>query len=78
MQSHDEVRRKIASVWQANQLAVVDRIRDEFGLKQFAADEIHIICGILEVRTDQRPPAAACSKARERACGHPSLCFPTR
>ncbi|XP_034250401.1 SET domain-containing protein SmydA-8 isoform X2 [Thrips palmi] len=49
MQSHDEVRRKIASVWQANQLGVVDRIRGEFGLQHFSEEEIHSVCGILEV-----------------------------
>ncbi|KAK3926931.1 SET domain-containing protein SmydA-8, isoform A [Frankliniella fusca] len=49
MQSHDSVRRQIPGVWQVNQLGVVDRIRNEFGLQQFAEDEIHSVCGILEV-----------------------------
>ncbi|KAJ1529909.1 hypothetical protein ONE63_006638 [Megalurothrips usitatus] len=49
MQSHDDTRRGMPSVWQANQLGVVDRIRSEFGLQEYPADEVHTVCGILEV-----------------------------
>ncbi|XP_026285722.1 SET domain-containing protein SmydA-8 isoform X2 [Frankliniella occidentalis] len=49
MQSQDDVRRQIPGVWQANQLGVVDRIRNEFGLQQYPEDVIHTLCGILEV-----------------------------
>ncbi|XP_066992449.2 SET domain-containing protein SmydA-8 isoform X1 [Anabrus simplex] len=49
MESHNEVRRKIPVIWKTNQLLVVDRIRSDWGMDHFSEDEIHTICGILEV-----------------------------
>ncbi|XP_063228128.1 SET domain-containing protein SmydA-8 isoform X2 [Bacillus rossius redtenbacheri] len=49
MESHDELRRAIPSIWSSNQSAVVDRIRRLWRVPGFDESEIHTVCGVLEV-----------------------------
>lgn len=49
MESHDEIRKNIPEVWNLNQKTVVDRIRNDWGLEEFSEEEIHKVCGVLEV-----------------------------
>lgn len=49
MESHNEIRKNIPEVWKRNQMTVVDKILKEWKLTEFTEDEIHTICGILEV-----------------------------
>lgn len=49
MEPHNEIRKNIPIVWQSNQTNVVDRIRNEWGLKEYEEMEIHTVCGVLEV-----------------------------
>ncbi|XP_044252452.1 SET domain-containing protein SmydA-8-like [Tribolium madens] len=51
METHNEIRRNIPELWQTNQSTVVDRIRRDWGLKEYSQEEIHSICGILEVNS---------------------------
>ncbi|KAH8388057.1 hypothetical protein KR093_011417, partial [Drosophila rubida] len=48
MQSHTEQRRLNATLWQHYERKVVQRLRDEWRL-EVAAEELHEICGILDV-----------------------------
>lgn len=49
MEHHNALRQNIPEVWNTNQENVVNRIINDWGLKEFSEDEIHTICGILEV-----------------------------
>ncbi|KAJ8981911.1 hypothetical protein NQ317_007303 [Molorchus minor] len=49
MESHDEIRKHIPEVWNGDQTNVVDRIIKDWGLTEFTEEEVHTICGILEV-----------------------------
>ncbi|XP_060522073.1 SET domain-containing protein SmydA-8-like isoform X2 [Cylas formicarius] len=49
MESHNEIRRGIPDLWALNQTRVVDKIIRTWKLTEFTEDEIHTICGILEV-----------------------------
>lgn len=49
MENHNEIRRNIPELWNLNQTTVVDKIRKDWGLVEFSEDEIHSVCGILEV-----------------------------
>ncbi|KAL7024018.1 hypothetical protein ACKWTF_012873 [Chironomus riparius] len=51
MESHNKIRRNIPTLWDRNQELIVDRIRYQWGYKEFSEDEIHTICGILEVNS---------------------------
>lgn len=51
MESHNKIRRNIPSLWDRNQEFVVERIRNQWGYAEFSEDEIHTICGILEVNS---------------------------
>jgi hypothetical protein len=51
MESHNKIRRNIPSLWDRNQKLVVDRIRHQWDYKEFTEEEIHTICGILEVNS---------------------------
>lgn len=51
MESHNKLRRNIPSLWNRNQELVVNRIRDQWGYKQFTEEEIHTVCGVLEVNS---------------------------
>ena len=51
MESHNKIRQNISSLWDRNQKLVVDRIRHQWGYKEFSEEEIHTICGILEVNS---------------------------
>ena len=37
------------ALWNRNQKIIVDRMRNKWNLQEFCEDEIHRICGILEV-----------------------------
>lgn len=50
MEPHNEIRKNIPIVWNNNQINVVDRIRKDWKFTEFEEDEIHTVCGILEVR----------------------------
>lgn len=50
MESHDEVRRDCAALWQRNERVVVQRLRDSWGFGgEFSAADVHTVCGVLEV-----------------------------
>ncbi|XP_044760063.1 SET domain-containing protein SmydA-8-like isoform X2 [Coccinella septempunctata] len=49
MESHNEIRKNIPAVWLSNQNTVVDTILGKWKLTEYTAEEIHTICGILEV-----------------------------
>lgn len=49
MEAHNDIRRKIFSLWTRNQDVVVNQLRNLWGFKEFTEDEIHTMCGILEV-----------------------------
>lgn len=49
MEHHNSIRRNIPEVWNGNQFNVVNRIINDWGLTEYNEDEIHTICGILEV-----------------------------
>ncbi|XP_077284608.1 SET and MYND domain containing, arthropod-specific, member 4 isoform X2 [Arctopsyche grandis] len=49
MVAHNSIRKKRVELWKSNQLMVVDKIRKMWGMTQYEEDEIHTICGILEV-----------------------------
>ncbi|ENN81700.1 hypothetical protein YQE_01906, partial [Dendroctonus ponderosae] len=53
MESHNEIRRNIPDLWALNQSRVVNRIIKHWKLTEFSEEEIHTICGILEVNTFQ-------------------------
>ncbi|CAG9767203.1 unnamed protein product [Ceutorhynchus assimilis] len=49
MESHNGIRKNIPDLWALNQARVVDRIIKDWRLTEFTPEEIHTICGILEV-----------------------------
>lgn len=49
MESHNDIRRKIPSLWNRNQEVIVNRLKNSWNIKTFTDDEIHTICGVLEV-----------------------------
>ncbi|XP_018323549.1 SET domain-containing protein SmydA-8-like [Agrilus planipennis] len=49
MEAHNEIRANIPEVWNGNQKTVVEKIRNDWGLLEYTEEEIHTICGILEV-----------------------------
>lgn len=49
MESHNTIRKSIDSLWQRNQRVVVDQLRNRWGIKEFSEDEIHTVCGLIEV-----------------------------
>ncbi|KAG8314264.1 hypothetical protein J6590_096708 [Homalodisca vitripennis] len=49
MEAHNDVRRKLPSVWDYNQKTVVDRITQDWKITAFSPEEIHTVCGVLEV-----------------------------
>lgn len=55
MESHNTVRRKLPTLWNRNQEVIVNRLINDWGMKQFSEEEIHTICGIIEVRRHLNP-----------------------
>lgn len=53
MESLNELRQKISSLWKRNQEMIVGRIRDEWRFDEFSEGEIHTVCGIIEVNSFQ-------------------------
>ncbi|XP_068913242.1 SET domain-containing protein SmydA-8-like isoform X2 [Tenebrio molitor] len=51
METHNEIRRNIPDLWRTNQITVVNRIVEDWGLKEYTEEEVHSICGILEVNS---------------------------
>ena len=49
MESHNDIRRNIPVIWYNNQKNIVDKIYKDWNMKQYSEEEIHTICGILEV-----------------------------
>lgn len=49
MEAHNDIRRNISSLWKRNQEVVVNRLRNIWGFNEFSEEEIHTVCGILEV-----------------------------
>ncbi|XP_053685897.1 SET domain-containing protein SmydA-8 [Sabethes cyaneus] len=49
----NSVRQGITSLWKRNQEVIVRRIRDEWNFLEFTEEEIHTICGIIEVNSFQ-------------------------
>lgn len=50
MEAHNHIRRALPSIWQYNQTTAVDRIRTQWKLTDYSEDDIHTVCGILEVQ----------------------------
>ncbi|RZB38993.1 msta, isoform B-like [Asbolus verrucosus] len=51
METHNEIRRNIPELWRGNQESIVNRIIFDWGLKEYTQEEVHSICGILEVNS---------------------------
>lgn len=51
MESHNKLRRNIPVLWNRNQEQIVNRLRHQWGYSEYTEDEIHTICGILEVNS---------------------------
>ncbi|XP_063709852.1 SET domain-containing protein SmydA-8-like [Culicoides brevitarsis] len=51
MESHNELRRGIPALWSRNQKIIVDRIRKDWKFEEFTEEEVHTVCGILEVNS---------------------------
>lgn len=49
MEHHNGIRRNLPDLWNNNQINIVDRILNDWHLTEFTHQEIHTICGILEV-----------------------------
>lgn len=49
LEHHNPLRKNIPSLWGRNQSVVVDRIRNQWKIKQFSEEEIHTVCGFIEV-----------------------------
>lgn len=49
MEAHTEIRKNIKTLWSRNQTQLVDRIRNEWKMKQFSEEEIHRVIGYIEV-----------------------------
>ncbi|CAH0386416.1 unnamed protein product, partial [Bemisia tabaci] len=49
MESHDEIRKNVPIIWQTNQTTIVEKILRAQEKSVFTEEEIHRICGILEV-----------------------------
>lgn len=60
----DEIGKSIPALWNRNQEKIVNRIRNQWNLQQFSEDEIHRICGILEVNCFEVGGAQNSSSAR--------------
>ncbi|XP_050091756.1 SET domain-containing protein SmydA-8-like isoform X2 [Anopheles aquasalis] len=43
------VRQNIPKLWKRNQKEIVSRIRDDWGFSEFSEQELHTICGVIEV-----------------------------
>lgn len=51
MEAHNEIRKQIPKLWNRNQNVIVKMIRNTWNIKDFTDDEIHTICGFLEVNS---------------------------
>ena len=49
METHNEIRRDIPELWNNNQVMIVNKIIKNWGLTEFTEEEVHSVCGILEV-----------------------------
>uniref|UniRef100_A0A1B6LH42 Uncharacterized protein n=2 Tax=Graphocephala atropunctata TaxID=36148 RepID=A0A1B6LH42_9HEMI len=49
MEAHNDIRRQLPSIWEYNQRSVVDRITQDWKITTFSQEDIHTVCGILEV-----------------------------
>lgn len=49
MEHHNDLRSANETLWKAKQEYIVDRIRDTWNISDFSEDEIHTVCGILDV-----------------------------
>lgn len=51
MESHNELRKGISALWNRNQQTIVDRIGKGWKFQEFTEEEVHTVCGILEVNS---------------------------
>lgn len=51
MEPHNDIRKAIPSLWDRNQRVIVDRINKKWGFGEYHEEDIHTICGILEVNS---------------------------
>lgn len=49
MENHNELRKGLSHIWDANQSGVVDVIRNKWNIRDFSEEELHSVCGVLEV-----------------------------
>ncbi|CAB3383801.1 Hypothetical predicted protein [Cloeon dipterum] len=64
MEAHNDVRRARPAIWQANEQLVVEPIRSAWRLaSRFSADEVHTVCGVLEVNAFEVGPQGCSVRA---------------
>ena len=51
MESHNDIRRGMTALWSRNQDVIVNRLRNLWGIKDYTDEEIHTVCGIIEVNS---------------------------
>ncbi|XP_055372635.1 SET domain-containing protein SmydA-8 isoform X2 [Condylostylus longicornis] len=49
MEHHNDIRKKIPSLWNRNQEVIVNQLKLSWKINDFTEDEIHTICGVIEV-----------------------------
>lgn len=49
MEAHNDIRKNITWLWTRNQTRIVNRIHNEWKIDDFTEEEIHTVCGIIEV-----------------------------
>lgn len=49
MECHTDIRKNIKTLWSRNQTVLVDRLRNEWNIRDFTEEEIHMVIGYIEV-----------------------------
>ncbi|XP_022197560.2 SET domain-containing protein SmydA-8 isoform X2 [Nilaparvata lugens] len=49
LEAHNSIRKKLNYIWECNQKYIVDRIRNTWKMEEHTEEEIHTVCGYLEV-----------------------------
>lgn len=63
MEPLNELRQQNTTLWKRNQESIVQRIRDEWKFEEFSEQEIHTVCGIIEVNCFQIGPEEVHARA---------------
>lgn len=51
MEAHNNIRRDLPALWNRNQNVIVDRIIQKWGFGEYSIEDVHTVCGILEVNS---------------------------